>query len=87
MISENTLCCETFFGVLLLALAVILVGSELLVSGVRTLLTRLATSGLSFGMTMALVRPVAIGTPVLTFYLPVVFITTVALAGVLRTKT
>jgi cation:H+ antiporter len=32
---------------------------------------------------MALVRPVDIATPVLTFYLPIAFITTVALAGVM----
>jgi cation:H+ antiporter len=117
-------------GLLLLSLAAIIVGSELLVSGTRTLLTRLEIAELPFGMTIlaflvsleevarelpaarrgrpeisfgnvvgsilafflcnagviALVRPVHIATPVLTFYLPVAFVTTVALAGVMRTK-
>ena len=35
---------------------------------------------------IALVRPVDIATPVLTFYLPVAFVTTVVLAGVMWTK-
>jgi cation:H+ antiporter len=116
-------------GILLLSLAAIIGGSELLVSGARTLLTRLGIADLPFGMTilaflvsveelarelpaarrgrpeisfgnvvgsilafflcnagiMALVRPVHIATPVLTFYLPVAFVTTVALAGVMLT--
>lgn len=116
-------------GLLLLSLAAIIVGSELLVSNARTLLTRLGIADLPFGMTIlsflisveelarelpaarrgrpeisfgnvvgsilafflcnagviALVHPVDIATPVLTFYLPVAFVTTIALAGVMRT--
>jgi cation:H+ antiporter len=115
---------------LLLSLAAIIVGSELLVSGARTLLTRLGIADLPFGMTilaflvsveelarelpaarrgrpeisfgnvvgsilafflcnagiMALVHPVDIATPVLTFYLPIAFVTTVAITGVMLSR-
>jgi cation:H+ antiporter len=117
-------------GLFILSLAAIVVGSELLVSGAQTLLTRFGISELPFGMTIlaflvsieelerelpaarqgrpdisfgnvlgsilafflcnagiiALVRPVPIDHAVLTFYLPLAFITTVITSGFMLTK-
>jgi cation:H+ antiporter len=117
-------------GLFLLSLIAIVVGSELLVSGAQTLLTRFAIADLPFGMTIlaflvsieelerelpaarqgrpdisfgnvlgsilafflcnagiiALVRPVPVDSTVLTFYLPLAFITTAMVSGVMLTK-
>jgi cation:H+ antiporter len=117
-------------GVFILSLVAIVVGSELLVSGAQTLLTRFGIADLPFGMTIlaflvsieelerelpaarqgrpeisfgnvlgsmlafflcnagiiALVRPVPMDRAVLTFYLPLAFITTVMVSGVMLTK-
>jgi cation:H+ antiporter len=117
-------------GLFILSLVAIVVGSELLVSGTQTLLTRFGISDLPFGMTIlaflvsieelerelpaarqgrpdisfgnvlgsilafflcnagiiALVRPLAVDREVLTFYLPLAFITTALVSGVMLTK-
>jgi cation:H+ antiporter len=117
-------------GLFILSLVAIVVGSELLVGGARTLLTRFQISDLPFGMTIlaflvsieelerepptarqgrpdisfgnvlgsilafflcnagviALVRPVPVDRAVLTFYLPLAFITTALVTGVMLTK-
>jgi cation:H+ antiporter len=117
-------------GLFILSLVAIVVGSELLVSGARNLLTRFQISDLPFGMTIlaflvsieelerelpaarqgrpdisfgnvlgsilafflcnagviALVRPVPIDPAVLTFYLPLAFITTAMVSGFMLTK-
>jgi cation:H+ antiporter len=117
-------------GLFILSLVAIVVGSELLVSGARNLLTRFQISDLPFGMTIlaflvsieelerelpaarqgrpdisfgnvlgsilafflcnagviALVRPVPIDPAVLTFYLPLAFITTAMVSGFMMTK-
>jgi cation:H+ antiporter len=117
-------------GLFILSLVAIVVGSELLVSGAQTLLTRLAIADLPFGMTIvaflvsieelerelpaarqgrpdisvgnvlgsilafflcnagviALVQPVPIAPAVLTFYLPLAFITTTVVSGFMLTK-
>jgi cation:H+ antiporter len=114
----------------LLSLVAIIAGSEMLVSGAQTLLTRFAIADLPFGMTIlaflvsieelarelpaarqgrpdisfgnvlgsilafflcnagiiALVRPVPVDRAVLTFYLPLAFLTTVMVSGVMLTK-
>jgi len=120
----------TSLGLFILSLVAIVVGSELLVSGAQTLLTRFAIADLPFGMTVlaflvsieelerelpaarqgrpdisfgnvlgsilafflcnagmiALVRPVPVDRAVLTFYLPLAFLTTVMVSGVMLTK-
>jgi cation:H+ antiporter len=117
-------------GLFLLSLVAIIAGSEMLVSGAQTLLTRFAIADLPFGMTIlaflvsieelarelpatrqgrqdisfgnvlgsilafflcnagiiALVRPVPVDRAVLTFYLPLAFLTTVMVSGVMLTK-
>jgi cation:H+ antiporter len=117
-------------GLFILSLVAIVVGSELLVSGAQTLLTRWGISDLPFGMTIlaflvsieelerelpaarqgrpdisfgnvlgsmlafflcnagiiALVRPLPVDRTVLTFYLPLAFITTALVSGVMLTK-
>jgi cation:H+ antiporter len=117
-------------GLFILSLVAIVVGSELLVSGAQTLLTRFQLSELFFGMTIlaflvsieelerelpaarqgrpdisfgnvlgsilafflcnagiiALVRPVPVDHTVLTFYLPLAFITTAVVSGFMLTK-
>jgi cation:H+ antiporter len=117
-------------GLFILSLVAIVVGSELLVSGAQTLLTRFQLSELFFGMTIlaflvsieelerelpaarqgrpdisfgnvlgsilafflcnagiiALVRPVPVDRAVLTFYLPLAFITTAVVSGFMLTK-
>jgi cation:H+ antiporter len=117
-------------GLFILSLVAIVVGSELLVSGAQTLLTRVGMSDLPFGMTIlaflvsieelerelpaarqgrpdisfgnvlgsilafflcnagiiALVRPLPVDRAVLTFYLPLAFITTALVTGVMLTK-
>jgi cation:H+ antiporter len=117
-------------GLFILSLVAIVVGSELLVSGAQTLLTRFQISELFFGMTIlaflvsieelerelpaarqgrpdisfgnvlgsilafflcnagiiALVRPVPVDRAVLTFYLPLAFITTAVVSGFMLTK-
>lgn len=117
-------------GLFLLSLAAIVVGSEMLVSGAQTLLTRFQISDLPFGMTIlaflvsieelerelpaarqgrpdisfgnvlgsvlafflcnagiiALVRPVPVDRAVLTFYLPLAFVTTAVVSGFMLTK-
>jgi cation:H+ antiporter len=117
-------------GLFILSLVAIVVGSELLVSGARNLLTRFQISDLPFGMTIlaflvsieelerelpaarqgrpdisfgnvlgsilafflcnagviAPVRPVPIDPAVLTFYLPLAFITTAMVSGFMLTK-
>jgi cation:H+ antiporter len=117
-------------GLFILSLVAIVVGSELLVSGAQTLLTRFQISELFFGMTIlaflvsieelerelpaarqgrpdisfgnvlgsilafflcnagiiALVRPVPVDHTVLTFYLPLAFITTAVVSGFMLTK-
>jgi cation:H+ antiporter len=117
-------------GLFILSLVAIVVGSELLVGGARTLLTRFQISDLPFGMTIlaflvsieelerelpaarqgrpdisfgnvlgsilafflcnagiiALVRPVPVDRVVLTFYLPLAFITTTMVSGCMLTK-
>jgi cation:H+ antiporter len=117
-------------GLFTLSLVAIVVGSEMLVSGARDLLTRFQISDLPFGMTIlaflvsieelerelpaarqgrpdisfgnvlgsilafflcnagviALVRPVPIDPAVLTFYLPLAFITTAMVSGFMLTK-
>jgi cation:H+ antiporter len=114
----------------LLSLVAIIAGSEMLVSGAQTLLTRFAIADLPFGMTIlaflvsieelarelpaarqgrpdisfgnvlgsilafflcnagiiALVRPVPVDRAVLTFYLPLAFLTTVMVSDVMLTK-
>jgi cation:H+ antiporter len=117
-------------GLFILSLVAIVVGSELLVSGVQTLLTRFRISDLPFGMTIlaflvsieelerelpaarqgrpdlsfgnvlgsilafflcnagiiALVQPVPIDHVVLTFYLPLAFITIAIVSGFMLMK-
>jgi cation:H+ antiporter len=117
-------------GLFILSLVAIVVGSELLVSGAQTLLTRFGISDLPFGMTIlaflvsieelerelpaarqgrpdisfgnvigsilafflcnagiiALVRPLPVDRAVLTFYLPLAFITIALVSGVMLTK-
>jgi cation:H+ antiporter len=117
-------------GLFILSLVAIVVGSELLVSGAQTLLTRFAIADLPFGMTIlaflvsieelerelpaarqgrpdisfgnvlgsilafflcnagmiALVQPVPVDHTVLTFYLPLAFITTAMVSGFMLTK-
>jgi cation:H+ antiporter len=117
-------------GLFILSLIAIVVGSEMLVSGAQTLLTRFGISDLPFGMTIlaflvsieelerelpaarqgrpeisfgnvlgsilafflcnagviALVRPVPVDRAVLTFYLPMAFITTALVSGFMLTK-
>jgi cation:H+ antiporter len=117
-------------GLFILSLVAIVAGSEMLVSGAQTLLTRFAIADLPFGMTIqaflvsieelerelpaarqgrpdisfgnvlgsilafflcnagiiALVRPVPVDRAVLTFYLPLAFLTTVMVSGVMLTK-
>jgi cation:H+ antiporter len=117
-------------GLFILSLVAIVAGSEMLVSGAQTLLTRFAITELPFGMTVlaflvsveelerelpaarqgrpdisfgnvlgsilafflcnagviALVRPLAVDRAVLTFYLPLAFITTALVSGVMLTK-
>jgi cation:H+ antiporter len=117
-------------GLFVLSLAAIAVGSEMLVRGAHTLLTRLHIADLPFGMTIlafvvsieelerelpaarqgrpdisfgnvlgsvlaiflcnagiiALVRPLQVDRSVLTFYLPVAFITTAVVSGFMLTK-
>jgi cation:H+ antiporter len=117
-------------GLFILSLVAIVAGSELLVSGAQTLLTRFGISDLPFGMTIlaflvsieelerelpaarqgrpdisfgnvlgsilafflcnagiiALVRPLPVDRAVLTFYLPLAFLTTVMVSGVMLTK-
>ena len=117
-------------GLFILSLVAIVVGSELLVSGAQTLLTRFGIADLPFGMTIlaflvsieelerelpaarqgrpdisfgnvlgsilafflcnagiiALVRPLPVDRTVLTFYLPLAFITTAVVSGVMLTK-
>ncbi len=117
-------------GLFILSLVAVVVGSELLVSGAQTLLTRFHISDLPFGMTVlaflvsieelerelpaarqgrpdisfgnvlgsilssllcnagiiALVRPVPIDRVVLTFYLPLAFITAAVVSGFMLTK-
>jgi cation:H+ antiporter len=117
-------------GLFILSLVAIVAGSEMLVSGAQTLLTRFAIADLPFGMTIlaflvsieelerelpaarqgrpdisfgnvlgsilafflcnagiiALVRPVPVDRTVLTFYLPLAFLTTVMVSGVVLTK-
>jgi cation:H+ antiporter len=117
-------------GLFILSLVAIVVGSELLVSGAQTLLTRFDIADLPFGMTIlaflvsieelerelpaarqgrpdisfgnvlgsilafflcnagiiALVRPLPVDRTVLTFYLPLAFITTAVVSGVMLTK-
>jgi cation:H+ antiporter len=117
-------------GLFILSLVAIVVGSEILVSGAQTLLTRLAIADLPFGMTIlaflvsieelerelpaahqgrpdisfgnvlgsilafflcnagiiALVQPVPIDRAVLTFYLPLAFMTTAVVSGFMLTK-
>jgi cation:H+ antiporter len=117
-------------GLFILSLVAIVVGSELLVSGAQTLLTRFAIADLPFGMTIlaflvsieelerelpaarqgrpdisfgnvlgsilafflcnagiiALVQPVPVDHAVLTFYLPLAFITTTVVSGFMLTK-
>ena len=117
-------------GLFLLSLVAIIAGSEMLVSGAQTLLTRFAIADLPFGMTIlaflvsieelarelptarqgrpdisfgnvlgsilafflcnagiiALVRLVPVDRAVLTFYLPLAFLTTVMVSGVMLTK-
>ena len=117
-------------GLFILSLVAIIAGSEMLVSGAQTLLTRFAIADLPFGMTIlaflvsieelarelpttrqgrpeisfgnvlgsilafflcnagiiALVRLVPVDRAVLTFYLPLAFLTTVMVSGVMLTK-
>jgi cation:H+ antiporter len=117
-------------GLFVLSLAAIAVGSEMLVRGAHTLLSRFHIADLPFGMTIlafvvsieelerelpaarqgrpdisfgnvlgsmlafflcnagiiALVRPLPVDRAVLTFYLPVVFITTAVVSGFMLTK-
>jgi cation:H+ antiporter len=117
-------------GLFILSLMAIVVGSEMLVSGAQTLLTRFEISDLPFGMTIlaflvsieelerelpaarqgrpdisfgnvvgsilafflcnagviALVRPVPVDRAVLTFYLPLAFLTTAVVSGFMLTK-
>jgi cation:H+ antiporter len=117
-------------GLFILSLVAIVVGSEMLVSGAQTLLTRFEIADLPFGMTVlaflvsieelerelpaarqgrpdisfgnvlgsilafflcnagiiALVRPVPIDSTVLTFYLPLAFLTTAMVSAVMLTK-
>jgi cation:H+ antiporter len=117
-------------GLFILSLMAIVVGSEMLVSGAQTLLTRFEISDLPFGMTIlaflvsieelerelpaarqgrpdisfgnvvgsilafflcnagviALVRPVPVDRAVLTFYLPLAFLTTAMVSGFMLTK-
>jgi cation:H+ antiporter len=117
-------------GLFVLSLAAIAVGSEMLLTGAQTLLTRFQIANLPFGMTVlaflvsieelerelpaarqgrpdisfgnvlgsilafflcnagiiALVRPVPVDRAVLTFYLPVAFITVIVLTGFMLTK-
>jgi cation:H+ antiporter len=117
-------------GLFILSLVAIVVGSELLVSGAQTLLTRFGIADLPFGMTVfaflvsieelerelptarqgppdisfgnvlgsilafflcnagiiALVRPLPVDRAVLTFYLPLAFITTALVSGMMLTK-
>lgn len=118
------------FGLLLLSLAAIIIGSEMLVTGSETIIASLGLSDTVFGMTIlaflvsieelarelpaarkgrpeisfgnvagsilafflfnagiiALVRPVAVNAQVLTFYLPLAFVTTVVVSGFMLTK-
>jgi cation:H+ antiporter len=117
-------------GLFILSLVAIVIGSELLVSGAQTLLTRFQISDLPFGMTVlaflvsieelerelpaarqgrpdisfgnvlgsilafflcnagviALVQPVPVDRAVLTFYLPLAFLTTAIVSGFMLTK-
>ena len=117
-------------GIFVLSLVAIAFGSEMLVKGVQTLLTRFHIADLPFGMTIlafvvsieelerelpaarqgrpdisfgnvsgsifafflcnagiiALVRPVPVDRAVLTFYLPVTFITAAVVSGLMLTK-
>jgi cation:H+ antiporter len=117
-------------GLFILSLIAIIVGSELLVSGAQTLLSRFQISDLPFGMTIlaflvsieelerelpaarqgrpdisfgnvlgsilafflcnagiiALVQPVPVDRAVLTFYLPLAFITTATVSAFMLTK-
>jgi cation:H+ antiporter len=117
-------------GLFILSLVAIVVGSEMLVSGAQTLLTRFGISDLPFGMTLlaflvsieelerelpaarqgrpeisfgnvlgsilafflcnagiiALVRPLPVDRTVLTFYLPMAFITTAIVSSFMLTK-
>jgi cation:H+ antiporter len=117
-------------GLFIFSLVAIVIGSELLVSGAQTLLTRFGISDLPFGMTVlaflvsieelerelpaarqgrpdisfgnvlgsilafflcnagviALVQPLPVDRTVLTFYLPLAFITTALVSGFMLTK-
>jgi cation:H+ antiporter len=117
-------------GLFVLSLVAIVVGSEMLVSGAQSLLTRFQISDLPFGMTIlaflvsieelerelpaarqgrpdisfgnvlgsilafflcnagiiALVRPVPVDRAVLTFYLPLAFVTTATVSAFMLTK-
>ena len=85
------------FGLLLLSLAAIIIGSEMLVAGSETIIVRLGLSDTVFGMTIlafflfnagiiALVSPVTVGTQVLRFYLPLCFGTVIVVSLFMMTK-